>query len=80
MARVLYPINHLRSFPITNTELEELCILINKYNPELPVETLQEVMDKFFTQEFKYDNKTGTYQNIMQALKYLDGSWFTDQL
>jgi len=64
---VIYLVNFLVAYPLTDTQIAEWARCIIHLRPETTSDELQNIMNKFITAEYDYDTRKGI-QNIFKHL------------
>lgn len=70
IAKLIFHVNLLTSFPLADSQIEMWAQSINRLLPDLSLEKLQQVIDKMKMGEIEYDKNLGV-QNIFLGIKSL---------
>lgn len=71
IAKIIYHINQVRTYPLTAIEIEDWSRSINEILPELELDNLRELVVEMKKGNIEYDNTRGI-QNIFKGLNRLD--------
>lgn len=72
IAKLIYHVNYIIAYPLSDLHLEGWAKSINELKPELNIENLKKVIDKFKLADLQWDTKKGI-QNIFIGLKRVEG-------
>jgi hypothetical protein len=68
---VVFKVNFLVSFPLSDSQIEDWTSEITRLSPHTTIQDLVEIIDKFMKNEYIWDNRIGI-QNLFKAIKETD--------
>jgi hypothetical protein len=70
ISKIAYQINLILPYPLNDFQIADWGKCINRFIPELKLETLQAIVDMFVTGQMEYDKNIGV-QNIFKGFVFL---------
>lgn len=68
LSKILFDINLLREFPLSDIQIEDLTVKLKQLAPNLKSEDLMQILNKFAMNKIKWDNKQ-IIQNIFHGIE-----------